>query len=620
MRSSSECELELINEPVTKTPFFLIALVVLMLSAGPVRAQEAQVSASVSTDTIGAQDQLQFSVTVTGKDGGDAETPRLPRLQGFRVVAGPSVNTQFQWINGRTSSTKSFIWILLPEKEGQFTIDPVEVRIGNKTYKTEPINVRVTQASGQPARPRPRPFDPFESEDIRPRARSGLDEVFVTAELDRSSVYAGQQVTLTYHLYTQVGVTGIQLQESPPLTGFWVENLDVPSNPTGTRKIVNGREYLEFVIKKQALFPNAAGELKIPPSTFAISARSAGDFFSMFGQPETLYRKTKEISLQVKPLPALGRPSTFGNAVGSFNLTSNVDKNEVATGEAVTLRVKLSGRGNLKTVPDIPLPAMPDFTVYSSKSAENVRPFEGDLMGGDKTWEYVLVPKAPGEQTIPSLSMSYFDPERDRYETVNSPSLNIKVVRGAGGGSPLTTFSGLSKQNLTRQGTDINFIKLSASDLDTPSEPPYRTAWFYLLAALPVAFNVGSFLLQRERARQSENAVLTRSRRARRIALHLLRRAEKSGRTDPRLFYDEAAAALGGYLADKFNLPEIAVTGDVLERTLAGKLVNEETVAEILACVREADFGRFVSASGSSENMGQLSSRIRKVVDNLERL
>lgn len=610
----------LANKWVIKSPYFVISLVVMMLSAALVQAQEVQVSASVSTDTISAQDQLQFSVTVTGKESGDSETPRLPRLQGFQVVAGPSVSTQFQWINGRTSSTKSFIWILLPEKEGQLTIDPVEVRVGKKTYKTEPVSVRVTAGSGQPARPRPRPFDPFEGEDTRPRARSGGDELFVTAELDRSSVYPGQQVTLSYHLYTQVGVTGIQLQENPPLTGFWVENLEVPPNPTGSRKIVNGREYLEFVIKKQALFPNAAGQLKIPSSTFAVSAKSAGDFFGLFGQSETLYRKTKEITLEVKALPLLERPSNFGNAVGSFNLTSNVDKNEVATGEAITLRVKLSGRGNLKTVPDIPLPAMPDFTVYSSKSTENVRPFEGNLIGGDKTWEYVIVPKAPGEQTIPPLSMSYFDPEREKYETVSSPSLSIRVVRGLGIGNPLTTFSGLTKQNLTRQGTDINFIKLGASDLDTPSEPPYRTAWFYLFATLPVAFNIGALLYQRERAKQSENAVLTRSQRARRTALQLLRKAEKSGRADPRRFYDEAAAALSGYLTDKFNLPGIAVTGDTLERTLAEKSVSEKTVAEILGCVQECDFGRFVSSSGSSEKMGQISSRIRKTIDTLERL
>lgn len=593
---------------------------ILILSTLRAGAQEVQVAASVGADTVGVQDQFQLTITVSGKDIGEAETPRLPRLQGFRVVAGPSVSTQFQWINGRTSNTKSFIWILLPEKEGQFTIDPVEVRLGNKTYKTQPLSVHVIAGSASPPQARPKAFDPFGDEDIRPQSRYSGDDIFVTAELDRSSSCPGQQVTLSYHLYTRVGVTGIQLQENPPLTGFWVEDLQVPSNPVGKRKVVNGKEYLEYVIKKQALFPNAPGVARVPSSTFAISTRSGGDLFSIFGQTETLYRKTKEISLEVKPLPSQGRPADFGNAVGSFNLTSNLDKSEVSTGEAITLRVKLSGRGNLKTVPDIPLPPLPDFTVYSSKRADNIRPFEGDLIGGEKTWEYVIVAKAPGDQVIPALSISYFDPEQGKYQTASAAPLTLKVLRGAEPTGPVTALSGLSKQNLTRQGSDINFIKLAAGDLDKRSEPIYRSAWFYLLALFSLFFNVGAYLYQRERARQSENVVLARNRKARRTALERLRKVEKSDRGEPRRVYDMASAALSGYLSDKFNLPEIAVTGDTLERTLAEKSVNPETIRDILSCLQECDFGRFVSASAGPGKVQEITARIRKVIDAMEQV
>ncbi len=603
-----------------KQRHLLTSFAALVLVTVFAQAQDVQVNASVSTDTIGVQDQFQLSITISGKDSGEAEAPRLSRLQGFQVVAGPSVSTQFQWVNGRTSSTRSFIWILLPDKEGQFTIDPIEVRVGNKAFKTQPLRIQVTPGSSQPARPRSRPFDPLADETARLPARTSGEEVFVAAEVDRSSVYAGQQITLSYHLFTQVGVTGIQLQENPPLTGFWVEDLDVPSNPAGSRKVVDGKEYVEYVIKKQALFPNATGKLKIPPSTFAVSAKSTGDFLGIFGQTETLYRKTKEIVVEVKSLPAQGRPADFANAVGSFNLTSNLDKSEAATGEAVTLRVKLSGRGNLKIVPDISLPSLPDFTVYSSKRAENVHPFEGSLIGGDKTWEYVIVPKAPGQQTIPPLSISYFDPEKERYETVASPSLNLEVVRGNDTGGSTASLSGLNKQNLTRQGADINFIKLSSRDLEEPSRPIYGSAWFYLLPILAIAFNIGAVLYQRERAKQFDNAVLARSRRARRVALDRLRKAEKAGRTEARHFYDAVSAALGGYLADKFNLSEIAVTGDSLERTLSGKSVNGDTVAEIIGCLQECDFGRFVSASAAPEKMRDIASRVRRILDSLERL
>jgi len=220
----------------------ILSLLILIGLQGLVCAwgQDAQVTASVGSDTVGIQDQFQLSITVTGKDSSDAENPRLVKLQGFKVVSGPNIGTQFQWINGRSSSSKSFVYILIPEKEGQFTIDPIEVRVGGKIFKTQPLQVRVTSAPGNPspAQPRPRalsPFDPFD-EEIAPSRGPVGDSVFIKAELDRSSAYPGQQVTLTYKLYTQVSISGIQLQENPTLSGFWVEDIDVDKKPKGERQ------------------------------------------------------------------------------------------------------------------------------------------------------------------------------------------------------------------------------------------------------------------------------------------------------------------------------------------------------------------------------------------------
>jgi hypothetical protein len=591
------------------------------LMARAVPAQDVKVTAAVSSDVVGIDDQFQLTVTVTGQESGNSENPRLPSLNGFKLVGGPSVSTQFQWINGRTSSSKSYIYILLPEKEGQFTIDAIEVRIGGKAYKTEPVRIRVTSATAprQPS-PQPNPLDPFADEGLRPRRSppSG-DQVFVTAEVDRASVYPGQQVTLSYHLYTEVGITGLQLQESPPLTGFWVEDLKVETNPPGVPRVVNGREYREYVVKKQALFPTATGRVTVPSSTFAISAKTSGDFFGMFAQTETLYRKTREVILEVKPLPVQGRPSDFSNAVGSFNLSSSTDTVRATAGEAVSLRVKLEGRGNLKMIPDLGLPPLPDFTVYSSKRADNVHPVEGNQLGGDKTWEYVIVPKAPGQQILPALSFSYFDPEKGSYETVRTKPILLQIARGSENGNLTTGLSGIDKQNLTRQGTDINFIKLTADDLRRQRPLPYHTLWFFLIAAAPLFFNLAAYLYQKERSKESTNAALIRSRRARRLALTRLRHGEKAGRTQPRTFYSEAAVALSGYLADKLSLPGIEVTGDTLERTLSNRSVPSETVRETVACLQECEFGRFVSASSSPESMRRLAERIRKTIEALER-
>ncbi len=491
--------------------------------------QDAQVTASVGSDTVGIQDQFQLAITVTGKDSGDAENPRISRLQGFQVVSGPNTSTQYQWVNGRSSGSKSFIYILIPEKEGQFTINPIEVRIGNKIFKTQPLQVRVTSSSrNSPAQSRRplNPLDPFAEEDM-PSRRSMGDALLIKSELDQTSACPGQQVTLSYQLYTQVGVNGIQLQDNPALSGFWVEDIEVEKNPKGILKIVNGREYHVFTIKKQALFATATGKLKIPSSTFAVSAGTGGDLFGIFGRTQTLYRKTDEIFLDVKPLPVAGRPADFRNAVGSFHLTAGIDKTQAATGEAVALRIKLEGKGNLKMIPDISMPAIPDFTVYSSKRADAVRALADDQIGGDKTWEFVIVPKAPGRQTIPSLSFSFFNTERNAYETVSTPPLSLNVVRGADNAASASMLSGSDKQNLVRRGTDINFIKLSSGEWEQRGKPFYRSLWLYWLAAIPILFNAGIFIYQRRRFRHAEDVGMVRSRRARRTAIGRLKAAEK---------------------------------------------------------------------------------------------
>ena len=600
----------------------VLLLLALLLPLPPAAAQDLQVTASVSTDTIGIQDQFQLTITVTGSDSGLAQPPQLPRLEGFRVVAGPSLSTQFQWINGRSTRSKSFIYILLSEKEGQFTIDPIEVTVGSTTHRTQPIPVRVTSASRAPSPPaRTLPADPF-GEDLmggpRRNPPSG-DEVFITAELDRATAYPGQQITLTYHLYTQVNVSGLQLEENPPLTGFWVENLDVESKPAGTRKIINGKEYLDYVVKKQALFPNAPGTLRIPSSTFAISVKTTGDIFGFFGHTETVYRKTKEATLDVKPLPTLGRPEGFANAVGSFTLADELSKSAVATGDAVSLRIKLAGTGNLKGIADLPLPSLPDLTIYPSKREDNVRPVAGNQIGGEKVWEYVIIPKVPGEHSIPPFSFSYFDPDLEAYRTVVTQPLPLKVERGSDTDSAVAGLSGISRRNLTRQGTDINFIKMSEGELAMRRQPLYRSSWFYLLAALPFLFNLGAFLVLKQRARRSGDAVLTRRRMARKLALARLRKAEKAGRAEPRRFYDEAARALSGYLADTFNLAEIAVTADTLERTMAEHAIGAETAQGAVAALQECDFGRFVSASQAPDRQAELSRRIRTIIETMER-
>jgi len=600
----------------------ILTILILLLSTIPGWSQDTEVSATVGSDTVGIHDQVQLVIRISGKDSNEGENPRFPEPEGFNVVSGPTIGTQFQWINGRSSSSKSFTYILVPKKEGQFTIDPIEVRVGDKTYETKAIQVQVTSASTNPSPQRRNsivPWDPFR-EDVEPVRQSIGDAVFMRTELDRESAYPGQQITLFYNLYTSLRVNGYQIQDNPPLTGFWVEDLETERNPKGEIRTVNGKEYQVYTIKKQALFPNTTGILKIPASTFAISVESGRDVFSIFDQAETIYRNTQELTLEVKPLPSQGRPDKFSDAVGEFKLSANIDKNEARTGEAIALEVKLEGRGNLKTIPDLTLPDLPDFTIYSSKHEDKTEILEKNQIGGEKTWEYVLVPKAPGEQTIPPVAFSFFNADQNRYETVSTQPLTLNV---SGGNADAVSTPGLfdiNRQGLTRLGTDIHFIKLSAGKFEKKDAPFYRKSWIYLVIVFPIMLNASTLLYRRQQSRLTENEAAVRSRKARQNALKRLKAAEREVKSDTRRYYDLASSALSGYLADKFNLSEIELTGDNLKRTLSGKSVPRECIEEIQACLEECDFGRFVSAAASAEKKSALSVRIRGNIDALEKV
>lgn len=571
----------------------VILLVLFLLPGIRAFAEHIRVTASIDSEVIGIEDQLRLTITVSGRESGNVNAPRIGDVRGFRVVAGPDVSSRLQWADGEARNWKAFSYVLLPEKEGQFTIAPIEVAIENRIFRTEPLQVRVTSA--------PQKRSPVQRK--MPRPVPDPENVFVRAELDRDTAYQGQQVTLSYLVYTTVSISGIDLHESPPLNGFWVEDLEIDGNPKGIARIVDGREYRMFTVKKQALFPTSSGRVSIPSSTFALSANSAGGFFDFFGRTETVYRRTPELILDVKPIPDKGRPAGFSHAVGSFGLRAQIDKNEVTAGDAVSLRVALEGKGNLKMIPEIGLPSFSGFTVYSPRRSDDIRASGDGRIGGSRIWEYVLVPVEPGEQTIPSVSFSYFDPEREEFETVSTTALELKVTPGVAEPAP---------DLRSAKSADIHRLKEFLGDPGGDRTPLYRNYWFYVIAAIPLAFNCGALLYLK---RFSGG----KARSARETAVEQLKLAEKEGLSMPRLFYDRASAALSGYLSKTFNLSEIELTTDGVKAALSRNRVEEAVVQETMTCLQECDYGRFVAASGSPEKMRELAGRIHKIIDALDK-
>lgn len=391
---------------------------------------ETRVAATVDSDLIGVDDELVFTITVT--DGSDVEDPQLPALPGFTVVAS-GTTSNFQFINGQMSSSKSFVYTLIPQAEGRYTLGPVAVRVGGKEYKTNPVNVTVQKIAAPPSRPRVlQPFDEDEGEEPAPLPPADAEKPYwITATVSNTSPYINEQVIYTFRFYRSVNVGGASL-EMPDFTRFAVEDLTPEKK---SYQEIDGVRYLVSE-KSVALFALEPGPTMIEETRLKVEVPDArgrslfDDPFFGFGHMRLKAKvlKAPAIKLDVKPLPA-EVPDDFTNLVGTYALAVTLSGQEVKKGESVTLTAEINGRGNIK---DAALPKaapLDGIKIYDDKpTVDLVRKETG--VDGKKVFKRALVPEKEGMVSIPPLHFSYFDPQKGTFERLEGPAFTLKVLPG----------------------------------------------------------------------------------------------------------------------------------------------------------------------------------------------
>ncbi|MEE9292881.1 MAG: BatD family protein, partial [Acidobacteriota bacterium] len=586
-------------------------------------AQETTVRASVDRVRIRTGDRITLTIDIEGGSSDQATAPDLSRIVDFDVVGGPSVSTRFQWVNGRSTSAKRFRYSLRPRKVGRLRIPPIGLLIAGRTYSTRALAVEVIRAGGRPGSGygrgpgnqlpvpgRPGPDDPSRTN----------DDVRVQAEVDLSEVFVGQQVTMAFLLDTQPDLLGVALQASPAFPGFWAEEVKLPDNFDARRVQVAGLPYTRYTLMKRALFPTRTGELTIPAVTYQVQVRRrpTDPIQSFFFSPiDTLMRSTQPVTIRVLPLPDEEQPPGFAGAVGDFALSVTADRTESLVNDAIGLKVRVAGEGNLSAVSAPPLPDLADFKQYPPRvaSQSSVR---RDRLRGEKVWDYVLIPMAPGEQTIAPVRFSFFDPSENKYRTVWSAPITIQVARGEGQeGSPYGT---VAQSDVRRLRHDINYIKLASDGLRDQSRPFYGAAWFTLLLLIPVAADVGIFAFALRRDHWRANARFRKQRRARRTARRRLKEASRRMiPTMSRAFYASLAQALTEYVADKFNTPAAGLTHQLIEELFSSRGVPEHLRRSFHRTLESCDFARFAPGAADAQQMTRVLKGAEETLAALDR-
>jgi hypothetical protein len=557
-------------------------------------AQDVQLTASVNRNPVGENDQVIYTLEVSGSTSGFPE-PKLPDFADFRILGGPNVSTSVQIINGSMSSNKSYSVMLLPRKVGTFTIPAVSITHKGKTYQSNPIKITVSRQSSQPAQ---QSGSSRKEEEI-----TSSNDLYIKAISSRRTVYVNDQINVSFKVYFRVPIRNPDFIKLPETVGFWVEDYEIPQNIPVTQEVVNGVQYSVAEVKKMALFPTKTGQLTLTAMQLAVNVverRRRRDPFSAFdsffddpfGRTVRKVIATNPLTFNVKPLPETGKPANFSGLVGNFRLQVDLDKTNVKANEALSYRVRLTGSGNLKSFNDIPVGFPASFEVYEPKIKDDINR-SGSNLASTRELEYVLIPRTSGQYRIKPLEISFFNPNSRSYKTLRSQEYIINV----GAGEDVNGVAGntyLSKSEVKLLGKDIYFIKEEKLNLLPAGYKPYAATWFWASLLLPLLLLGGAYGYRNYQEKMTTNVEYARRRKAfkqaeKRLkgASHFLRQGNLAE------FYGEISRGLIGFVADKTNHPAAGLLREDVDKLLKNSKVDAPLIEEYLKCLDEADFRRF---------------------------
>jgi hypothetical protein len=604
------------------------ALLLVLLAAAPASAK-LEVEARVNRETVAINEQLVLTVVVSG-DRSNLPPPQLPSLPRFNVHnAGRSTN--FSFVSGRISSTVQYTFVLVPRLIGNAVIGPVTVAAGRERAQSQPLKVKIVRPEAKPSAttaPQRRPAAPKRRSQPAARGRSepkGPD-MYVTAELDKKRPFVNEQTILTVRFHTAVRLLGNAEWTEPETNGMLTE--DLPPGPH-SEKTHEGRRYMVSEIRL-ALFPIQPGKLEVGQSTIKTRvARNravdpfAADFFQQFFSQglgsEVRALKTRAIPLTARRLPEKGKPPNFSGAVGSFRISSEVDRTEAKVGDAVNLTVRVEGRGNLKAIGDLELPELDAFRAYEMVGSLNQAKDKNGVTGS-KVFKTVLTPKVSGKLTIPAIPFSFFDPQRAGYRIVKTKPLEIVVAPGAAAAAPApVSFSGAPAGGgqITTVTEDIRHIH-EALRSSSGSRWAILVASAGSLTVLPAFLFFGSVGWTFYRERQLQDPAGMRRRGAAGKARSLVRTARSSKDVS------EAAAklseALSGYLGDKLDRPPSGLTLKDAQQALKKRNPGapEGHLDQLRRVWQELERIRFAPAQSGDATAQALADGVRDLVDALE--
>lgn len=601
----------------------IIFLLFTILAAWQVKAADKVRFVAEAADVVVSGDQVRLVFTVNSQDIKDF---RAPSIKGFDVLMGPSRSQQssIQIINGKRTSNSStaFTYILLAGSPGTYTIPAASVEVNGEKVFSNAISIKVLpqdQTSGNSGNNGGGSASSSRSQAAG--SRISANDLFITATASKTTVHEQEAILLTYKVYTVVNLRQLY-GKMPDLKGFHTQEVELPQQKTFTLEHYKGRNYNTTVWSQYVLFPQQTGKLEIPSITFdgVVAQQTVSDdpfdaFFNGGGYVEVKKKiTTPKVVINVQPLPA--KPAGFSGAVGEFKLASSINATDVKTNDAVTIKLTLSGTGNMKLIgtPEVKFPQ--DFEIYDPKVTDDYKLTNSGLTG-TKTFEYLAIPRHAGNFTIPAVEFTYFDLKSNSYKTLKTEAYNLKVAKGQGNADQvISDFT--NKESVKMLGKDIRFIKLGDSSLRPKGDFFFGTVGYYLCYLIPLLLFVVFAVIYRQKALENANVAKVKTKKANKVATRRMKLAGKLlAENKKNEFYDEVLKALWGYISDKLSIPVSQLSKDNIEAELTSYGVQETLIAEFIGVLNECEYARYAPGN-ENEAMDKVYSASVEVISKME--
>ncbi|WP_170227110.1 BatD family protein [Luteibaculum oceani] len=559
--------------------------------------------ASVSQNPVSVGSRFTLSFTLENTSG--EITP--PPISDFRIIFGPSQSSNFSFINGKSSRTTTISYVMLAEEEGTFTIPAATANTKDGVLKTDPIKLEVVKGNNNTA----------QSSSSKPQSSSqtpsvkGNGNVIIQIAPSKTTAHIGEPITVSYILYSRYSQLELGETDYPALSGFWVENINLGSVQWDDNlATINGNKYRRAVIKKQLLYPQRSGELEIPSFTQNVVVNR-----SFFNPGSRVSANSNAVKIRVKPYPS-SAPGNFSNISGKFRIVSGISNQKVDVNEAVTYTLKISGQGNLKLLnpPEINFPS--DFEVYEPKTNDNIR-VNADGISGYREWEYIIIPRYPGDYKIPKVSFSYFDLNSKNYKTISTSEIDLLVE-----GSAISNTNGTvvnPKTDVALLNEDIRFIDIHwDSNFVKQKFGATRGLFWILSTAIILIFLLIALKVKKDQSLK-QNQKEYKRKKASKLADKKLAKAKKHlSQKDQAGFYIEIISAIHGYIQDKFGFSKTDLSRNTLKEKLLAKGAAEEEINRLQELIDDCDMARY--APSANVNMESTYERAKATLQWLEKL